>query len=261
MSIRGVPVLMYHALSPGESREHYVVRNDIFRRHMDLLRQEGLRGVSLDYVLNHGDEVDHCVVLSFDDGHSSNYHHALPILESYGFLATFFITTGFIESADEWMSWDEVGKLAERGMDIQAHGQSHRFLDGLSGSELADELEGPVAVLEQKLGRRPYAVSFPGGRYTRNTLGVAEKAGYSVFCGSRPGLNRSSGDTSVFDRIVITQSTTEDRLRDIIRRRNASVFIPSLAYDVKRAVKKVIGNKVYHAIWSGLYKKGGQHGA
>jgi peptidoglycan/xylan/chitin deacetylase (PgdA/CDA1 family) len=47
------------------------------------------------------------VVITFDDGYADNLHQALPLLERGGVPATFFITTGAIESQREFW-WDEL---------------------------------------------------------------------------------------------------------------------------------------------------------
>ena len=48
-----------------------------------------------------------CVLITFDDGYRDNFEQALPILRSHGVGATFFISTGFIDSPrPSW--WDEI---------------------------------------------------------------------------------------------------------------------------------------------------------
>lgn len=48
-----------------------------------------------------------CVLITFDDGYRDNYEKAFPILRSHGVGATFFVSTGFIDSpGPSW--WDEI---------------------------------------------------------------------------------------------------------------------------------------------------------
>ncbi len=42
---------------------------------------------------------DHVLAITFDDGYKNNLTHAAPILREYGFHATFFVTTGFVDGA------------------------------------------------------------------------------------------------------------------------------------------------------------------
>jgi peptidoglycan/xylan/chitin deacetylase (PgdA/CDA1 family) len=47
------------------------------------------------------------VLITFDDGYVDNFTAAYPILKSYGLVATFFVTTGFIDDPRcPW--WDEI---------------------------------------------------------------------------------------------------------------------------------------------------------
>lgn len=72
--------------------------------------------------------------LSFDDGRKDNVNLVLPILEKYGFRATFFITTGFVDGtfkSDEFgqnreaLSVSDCTFLAKKGMEIALHGDRH----------------------------------------------------------------------------------------------------------------------------------------
>lgn len=50
------------------------------------------------------------VVITFDDGYLDNYRNAWPILEKYQIPATFFVSTGNIDSENEFW-WDELSSL------------------------------------------------------------------------------------------------------------------------------------------------------
>ena len=65
------------------------------------------------------------VCLSFDDGYRSQYDNALPILEKYGFKASFAIVTAFPDNKSGYMTWKEIGQLHSKGMDIVSHGVEH----------------------------------------------------------------------------------------------------------------------------------------
>ena len=72
------------------------------------------------------------VILTFDDGWESQYQNAKPILDKYGFKATFFVVCNYIEKDNSRMSWDGVISLKHAGHDIQAHTMNHKNLNKLS---------------------------------------------------------------------------------------------------------------------------------
>jgi peptidoglycan/xylan/chitin deacetylase (PgdA/CDA1 family) len=63
------------------------------------------------------------VLLTFDDGYRDNFDEAFPILRRHGIPATFFVTTGFLDSRRiSW--WDEIAWI------VQSSRKSTVLLDG-----------------------------------------------------------------------------------------------------------------------------------
>jgi len=90
------------------------------------------------------------VILNFDDDWKGQITYAVPILDKYGFKASFFVTCGcltyhnssFCNNAggDSAMTWEDITLLSKMGYDIQAHGMSHKDLTTLSASDLEYEV-------------------------------------------------------------------------------------------------------------------------
>ncbi|MGA7368981.1 MAG: polysaccharide deacetylase family protein, partial [Nitrososphaeraceae archaeon] len=83
------------------------------------------------------------IVLNFDDSHKSQFTYGKPILDKYGFKATFFLVCDWIGSdsgEDEKMTWSDTAKLHAEGHDIEAHTMTHPHLNKLSSSELEYEI-------------------------------------------------------------------------------------------------------------------------
>lgn len=79
------------------------------------------------------------VVLAFDDGWKSQYENAKPILDKYGFKATFFVVCDYVGNP-AYMGWRQIRELHNSGHDIQSHSMTHRDLTKLSQEELDHEL-------------------------------------------------------------------------------------------------------------------------
>ncbi len=81
------------------------------------------------------------------------------------------------------MSWEEVRRLVDLGMDVESHTRTHRILGHLGTEEAAWELYGSREDLRQKLGYAPRALAYPVGAplvHRRDLLGTVRDAGYSL---------------------------------------------------------------------------------
>ncbi len=90
-----VPILMYHHLvEDGGETNSDTMQVSTFRSHMEALREGGYEPVSLqdlrEYVEVGTPLPEKPVVITFDDGYSSNYELAYPILREFGFPAAIF---------------------------------------------------------------------------------------------------------------------------------------------------------------------------
>jgi peptidoglycan/xylan/chitin deacetylase (PgdA/CDA1 family) len=91
------------------------------------------------------------VILNFDDDWKGQFTYAVPILEKYGFKASFFVTCGcptyqnltFCNHAEgnSAMTWEDIRLLSELGHDIQSHGMSHKDVTTLSAMGLEQKSE------------------------------------------------------------------------------------------------------------------------
>lgn len=88
------------------------------------------------------------VVLTFDDGWNTQYTNAKPILDKYGFKATFYIICEDVDKEDH-VTWDQIIRLQEEGHDIGAHTMTHRALTEMPPEEMEFEIaESKQCLLE-----------------------------------------------------------------------------------------------------------------
>jgi peptidoglycan/xylan/chitin deacetylase (PgdA/CDA1 family) len=79
------------------------------------------------------------VILNFDDGYESQYTNAKPILDQYGYKATFYIICNYVGDEEEEqdnsnarMSWEDITELHKEGYDIGSHSMDHKDLSQMS---------------------------------------------------------------------------------------------------------------------------------
>ena len=75
---------------------------------------------------------DRLVVLTFDDAVRSHYTTVAPLLERYGFGATFFVTEfpqPPFSDTTLYMTWAQIGDLNRRGFEVANHTWKHTHVD------------------------------------------------------------------------------------------------------------------------------------
>lgn len=246
-------VLMYHGLYHGEDTSRidaedlpYAVSTDNFVKQLDSLKNKKV-GLINDAV---GELPD--VVITFDDGHISNYDLAMPLLAERGLTAYIFVTGKFVGSRPHFCHAEHLQKMAQGGMEIGSHGMTHLFFDDLNDEQAECELRQSMRQLSEQCGRSVKSISFPGGRYSQRTLEISRGAGYAQLFGSEVGTVKQSDVTAIppLKRVAIRRGTTLDEFDKII---NADVAYYALAqskHKAKTLVKRTLGNRLYH----GLYK-------
>ena len=129
------------------------------------------------------------VVLTFDDGPASHATFVAPLLEKYGFGATFFVCEFPPNFADKtlYMTWEQMASLHQMGFEVGNHTIVHRSVTRQTREQFSQDLEA----LETKASTFgiPKMVSFayPSYGYTATAIEVLKGHGYLF---ARAGLDR-----------------------------------------------------------------------
>jgi peptidoglycan/xylan/chitin deacetylase (PgdA/CDA1 family) len=194
-----IPILMYHSISDKEAdgrHPYFDTRTSprVFENHMEHLSKNNYSVISPEAVVAKFAEGDFgnqkCVVITFDDGFRDFYTNAVPILSKYGFTATMYLPTAYIQQQTQTfkgmdcLSWNEVRELQRIGMQFGSHTVTHPVLKRISHSDLEAELGYSKQTIEQELGvgvtsfAYPYAFPEEDRNFTQRLRGVLENAGY-----------------------------------------------------------------------------------
>ena len=109
---------------------------------------------------------DKAVILTFDDGYKSQYTNAKPILDKYGYKATFYIVCDYVGGGEGVihpnvkMTWEEIIALHNEGYDIGSHTMSHDDLDSQSEKGIEYEVGGSKQCLFDH-GINPISFAYP----------------------------------------------------------------------------------------------------
>lgn len=266
-----IPILIYHAIdtyneplaTEDKGKQIYIVGLEEFERQMKHLAENGFNAISLDDYITTANQKfgdlekdksnscpdlpDKSVIITFDDGHISNHTHALPILQKYGFVATFFVTVGNIDTHDGLKS-EQLREMADSGMSIQSHTMTHPFLSDLSGHQIHWELHESRSILEGKLGRPIKYLAIPGGRYNSIVKNTAREVGYRGVCTSIVGCNNINSDLYSLKRWVVRRDTDISTFSSIVSMKRSTAIYHKTRYFLLTGLKKTLGNRHYDSI-------------
>ena len=130
------------------------------------------------------------VMINFDDSYKTQLLYAKPILDQYGFKATFFEVCGWVGKNSERQTWQDLAALRQDGMEIESHTMTHAHLNSVSANKLYYEL----AFARQCFANHGYQVpilGYPDNLGSDNKTVISEVAKYY-------SLARSGSDPLMF---------------------------------------------------------------
>ncbi len=208
-----VPVLMYHLVGRsvleknGQSVSRFNVTAADFEAQLALLQRLGYHSVTVGEIATALDGMgtlpERPIALTFDDGWREQYEVAFPLLQKYGFRATFFVVTAHV-GYPRFMSWEELAEMRDAGMEIASHGRKHVSLVDADDKEAWREIALSKEKLEEELGVPVVSFSYPFGGYRRGLSAMLERAGYRIAVGLGGSAIHRSGSRYYLRRIEVT---------------------------------------------------------
>jgi peptidoglycan/xylan/chitin deacetylase (PgdA/CDA1 family) len=187
-----VVVLCYHRLE-GRAGGPYSIEPALFEKHMQELKGKGIGVISMqDFLAWRAGKKSipsKSAMITIDDGYASGMEVGLPILKKYGYPATYFVYTNYINSGGKSLTWAQLGQLRDEGFEIGSHTVSHADLrskpktsklPGTYEDWLKNEVEGSKRLLEEQLGIRVSSIAYPGGFSSPKVHEFTKSAGYDL---------------------------------------------------------------------------------
>lgn len=177
-------ILTYHSIDDSGSVISMDERR--LRQHAQFLAGAGLRSVGLADLLALPEDVD-AVAITFDDGFANFASAAWPVLREHGHAVTLFVPTAHVGRTNGWESgsgavpvlpllgWTELARLAEEGLTIGAHSETHPDLTSLAPTALQAEVVRPIERIRRETGVVPDTFAYPYGSVNRETAAEVGK--------------------------------------------------------------------------------------
>jgi peptidoglycan/xylan/chitin deacetylase (PgdA/CDA1 family) len=178
-----LPILMYHAIwsraegaIPQTSSVEHAVEAGDFRAQLDAIVDGGYHTIKLDD-LDHPASAPKPLLITFDDGHESDFTVAAPELARRNLRAIFFVIWSYL-GRPGYLTREQVLALRADGFEIGSHGLSHRGFTSMSPTESSKEVRESKRRLEDLLQEPVAGLALPFGHYNDAVLKLAWAAGY-----------------------------------------------------------------------------------
>lgn len=164
------------------------------------------------------------VVITFDDNYRDTFLHAVPILLKYDIPATFFITSGFINSDRHYpwdaekrfkypmMRWEDVKEIVTLGFEVGCHTVNHVNLGNVHLQVARDEIFDSKDQIENRIGRVVQSFAFPFGRkdcIIDEVRQFVKEAGFECCCSAYGGKVTENSNLYDLHRIPEYQTLIE----------------------------------------------------
>jgi peptidoglycan/xylan/chitin deacetylase (PgdA/CDA1 family) len=165
-----------------------------------------------------------CIV--FDDGWQTQYTNGLPILDQYGFKATFAIITSYPDKLKSYMGWNEIITLQKQGHDIESHTVDHPVLTRQDNATISYQLQQSQADL-LKYGINAPLFVYPEGEGAGNA--TVESCVQQYYLAGR-GINgkclnmRQPFDRYALPGFTIGSATTVQQFKDYVNQADNSTI-------------------------------------
>ena len=223
----GIPVLNYHQIN---DQDHNALTVPVaeFEREMAYLKADGYTSITPEQLSDHlkyGQPLpEKPVLITFDDGYRDNYVNAFPILQKYGFTASIFLVSDFMDRFDNYLTWEQVQEMSEAGINMESHTLSHVELAGLPHDELYKQLMGGKLATEWKTLKFVKYMAYPCGSMDEASMTAVKACGYEGGFTVRYDLVHSWDDVYEMPRVPIFGNVQGSFLRFKLRLHGAPLF-------------------------------------
>jgi peptidoglycan/xylan/chitin deacetylase (PgdA/CDA1 family) len=230
-----VPILMYHVINPppaGAPFPGLYVPADEFAQQMQALRTAGWHAVTMDQLranwtrgvpLGSGKPV----VITFDNGYTSQYTNALPVLKRLGWVGVENIQLLGLPPSQGGLTDQQVRGLIGAGWELDTQGMSHADLIRLSSGGLQYQVAHARQLLRSRYGAAVNWFCYPSGHYDSTVIDAVKAAGFIGSTTVVPGWATRADDPYRLPRLRVLGGTSGSALLQQIAQSEHATAPPS----------------------------------
>ncbi len=180
---------MYHRFEENKYPSTNI-RINVFKEHLELIGNNKIHFVN---PKNFETELKknkkkRKILLTIDDGFSSFYENAWPILKEKKIPFILFVSTREVGSYN-YMTWKQIKEISQENfVEIGNHSHTHEYLVDENYEFIKRDIEKSMSIFEENLGKNSIFFSYPFGEYSLEFKKLIKSLGFKYAFGQHSGV-------------------------------------------------------------------------
>ncbi len=201
---------MYHRFNESKYPSTNI-QLDVFKKHIEIIKNSGIKFIHpKEFEQNlYQNKTDRKILLTIDDGLSSFYENAWPLLKDEKIPFILFVNTREVGSFN-YMNWKQIRELHENeNVEIGNHSHSHEYLVDENAEIIKNDILTSIEIFNEKLGKNSKFFSYPFGEYSSEFKEIIKNLGFKYAFGQHSGVIDETKDLWELPRFPINEKYGE----------------------------------------------------
>ncbi len=201
---------MYHRFEENKYPSTNIRINE-FKKHLEIIEENNITFVHPKNFENalKNDKTQRKILLTIDDGFSSFYKNAWPILKDKKIPFILFVSTREV-GAFNYMTWDQIREISkEEFVEIGNHSHTHEYLVDENSELIKADIEKSINIFKKELGTNSHFFSYPFGEYSVEFKQIIKSFKFKYALGQHSGVMDETKDFYELPRYPINEKYGE----------------------------------------------------
>ena len=201
---------MYHRFNESKYPSTNI-QLDVFKKQLKIIEDEGIEFIKpKDFKKSLSEKKEkRKILLTIDDGLTSFYENAWPILKERKIPFILFVNTREV-GAFNYMNWDQIRELYKSEIvEIGNHSHSHEYLVEESAEVIREDILKSIKIFNDELGKNSDFFSYPFGEYSLKFKKIIKDLGFKYAFGQHSGVIDETKDLWELPRFPINEKYGE----------------------------------------------------
>ena len=201
---------MYHRFEENKYPSTNIRLNN-FLQHLKIIEENSITFINpknFEYELKNN-KSKRKILLTIDDGFSSFYKNAWPILKQKKIPFILFVSTREV-GAFNYMTWEQIREISKEDfVEIGNHSHTHEYLVDESADLIRKDIEKSISIFKKELGKNSDFFSYPFGEYSVLFKDIIKSLNFKYAFGQHSGVVDETKDFYELPRYPINEKYGE----------------------------------------------------